>query len=91
MTSNHFRNRQQESQEEAPRAARDAHHQVLVAGTLLEDHIKRLGHPSLVDGLAILGNQVVASICIVEDAQGGTCWLVVKSRSPQQQPKHGIL
>ena len=40
----HFQNRWQESCEEALRVAWDAHHQVLAAATLLEGHIKKLGH-----------------------------------------------
>ena len=43
-TSSHFRNRWQESYEEALRVSWDAHHQVLAAAILLEGHIERLGH-----------------------------------------------
>ena len=43
----HFWNRQQKSCEEAFRVAEDTHHWVLVAATLLEGHIKRLGHSLL--------------------------------------------
>ena len=43
-TYDHYWERQQDSQEEALRVGRDAHHWVLVSATLLEGHIERLGH-----------------------------------------------
>ena len=44
VTSNHFRNRWQESCKENLRLASDAHCQALVATTLLGGHIERLNH-----------------------------------------------
>ena len=42
-THDYFQSRWQEPCEEAMRVAQDAHHQVLVAATLLEGHIERTG------------------------------------------------
>ena len=94
MTSNHFRNRWQESHEEALRVAQDAHCQVLVAAAQLEGHIERLGCSISHGWSATMGNQVVTGVGIVEDTQeaaGGAQWLVIESRSPQWQATLGIL
>ena len=56
----HFRDRHQESQEEAIRVARDAHHWALVAAALLEGHIERLSHSISQGGPIAKGGWAVA-------------------------------
>ena len=95
-----YRDKQQESSEEALMVVRGAHHQVLVAAAMLEGHIEWLHHSISQGGTGVGGDWAVTRGQEAEDAQDveaiqgaieGLRWLDPKHSLPQWKATLGEL